>query len=319
MGRILAFSAVFAISAFLFGCSQSSGPADTAQRVTPSSQTSASVFDIPCPNISLTCVVGTSGHDVTIAIDPNAQSNAYYTTQVWYAQGTSAALYGAVPTAALNPIKIYNYWGGSQKTIVQSPAYSGHYEIQRSTDGGTTWTNLPDYTGNSYVDAGLPDGSYTYRVKAKSRENRGTTTMTHHSNYCANTTITILTCTDSYSLSVGYNADGNNPGNMNWDDATHISTNANGNEWNTHFGLLSVDDNSCNGISSTEVTDGTSLYYSFDGGTWQQVPFNGGHYQLDGNNKLDNPTHGDPGTWYLLIATDAAGTNVIANIAVTSN
>src|SRR5579862_6668931 len=124
------------------GCNNdSSNPTSTAKAIDPAlpnsaatGSTSDAIFDIPNPTITtvsnstISHVVGTGS--ITVCWKYATPANSYYTATLYKPQGNKPNRpYGVVPTATLNPKAVnspYEFWGGSQRTIVSAPAYSGH-------------------------------------------------------------------------------------------------------------------------------------------------------------------------------------------------
>jgi len=213
---------------FIFGCKQSPTESDPMRVNDPNNPsaaktgTSDACFDIPTPTMSSATQgdeIGEDTYGVTVCWSYTIPSSCnYYTSTVYYPQGTGkpARHYGYCPTSTLNPLaenNEYEFWGGSQQSIVNSPAYSGHYEVYRSTDGGTTWTKLVDTRDLCYTDdnggAGFAVGTeLVYSVKEKSLEVSTPNECTHHSLMAEGIGITIEDPCDENAFCITIDGEG---------------------------------------------------------------------------------------------------------------
>jgi hypothetical protein len=311
---------------FIFGCNQSPNESDPMQVNDPnhpnsakSGGTSDACFDIPTP-INVTAELGdenTDGPNVQICWGYITSPDSYYLTDTYTAQGrTTPRPNGVVPTSTLNPTYVYQFWGGSQQSIVQSPSYSGHYDVFRSEDGGATWTKIGETRDNCYTDmgptgTGIGDGDYMYAVKAKSLEGSSPNQCTHHSLLSEGVEITVDFCTED-AISDTLTVSGIYGDNVDWSGSDF--TIGNGGQINPHWTMLVTNrtQNSCTGdITSTptETPFVGALCVRLGGGPNNIDPATAAEltahwqtnkYHIDG--AMDNP--GATGTYTLYYLTD---------------
>ncbi len=332
---------LIAIACFIaVGCSKNNpvAPADAANHMDDpmsavTGSTSDAIFDIPAPvmgtvvNTTITTVGGTGNINVNWTYQTPA--NTYYTATYYKPQGANKPNrpYGLVPTS-LNPTtgvtltpalnSPYEFWGGSQKSIVSSPSYTGHYDVERSTDGGATWTEIAETRSTTYTDnnggAGWHVGDVvSYRIKEKSNEKKSGTQAndaTHHSNYSGTGTLTVcgpVTGPDQFDNHCAVSAAG---GNGTWAECTWTSATCK-NALNVNFNILQHHTirNTC---SDAITADGDSYNYSgnmcasIDGGnTWISATWSGDHYEVS----LPNA---GPGNYTVNYSTDCTPSGAIS-------
>ncbi|HET9135781.1 MAG TPA: hypothetical protein VFO76_04025, partial [Candidatus Kapabacteria bacterium] len=196
-----------------------------------------------------------NGYSISVCWTYQTPSDGYYTSTAWYPQGNNkpAKHFGFVPTSTLNPgaqNSPYEFWGGSQRNLRQTPSYSGHYDLERKIGSGS-WTEITETRSLCYTDNnggnGFAVGTVVqYRVKEKSLETDGANQSTHHSDYSGTGTVTIVTpCTPdpntpwSTPTVTGYGGTIQHVvgDNGNWDTpaAGDITTQNNPNNLNLHF------------------------------------------------------------------------------------
>lgn len=296
---MFAFGAVLAISAFLFGCSSPTSAPNSALRIKSTLPVahggggSESIVDIPTPSFNGNTVStgSTSGHMVCLTWQSNSPDNTTFD----YSTGLDPV------AGSLNGTHAWEYWGCTQRSIVSAPSYSGHYELTRLNPDLTT-TNLGDITADAYCDDNLPAGTYTYYLKAKSREANGSNTMTHHSETSAGYSVTVTDCVNdgtgsitatvaSYALGTGNWSSTSVPvaGNTLWSETAVWTKTAQGNGYNIAFNLDQYTwiHNSCTGYSySTGTGYNGDLWVKLDGGAWvhplQWVAVTHPYYQVNG-------------------------------------
>jgi hypothetical protein len=296
------------------GCSKNNpvAPTDAANHgndpmSAATGSTSDAIFDIPAPimgtvtNSTIATVGGTGS--ITVCWSYQTPANTYYTATLYKPQGNKPNRpFGFVPTG-LNPTagviltpalnSPYEFWGGSQKSIVSTPSYTGHYDVERSTDGGATWTEITETRAKCITDnnggAGWHVGDVvSYRIKEKSNEKKSGTQAndaTHHSDYSGTGTITVcgpVTGPDQFDNHCAVSAAG---GNGTWSECTWTSNTCK-NALNLNFNILQHHTirNTC---TDAITQDGDSYNYtgnmcaSIDGGnTWVSATWNTDHYEV---------------------------------------
>ena len=188
--------------------------------------------------------------------------------------------YSTTPTDDNNFGHGSEYWGNTQNSMTgpgtgghENQPYSGHYELSWT---GPTSGNL-DITADSYCVDNLPDGTYTFYLKAKSLEGVQPNAMTHHSATSSGYTVVIESCTEVAIADI-YPIVPVSGGNGNWNVAgTTWTTNSSTTNQNKNI-IFNVNrytrtQNSCtNAITSTLAGAYTGdLYLTMDGGTiWRK-------------------------------------------------
>jgi hypothetical protein len=319
---ILMLSLVF----FAFGCNQapSTAPTNGAKVNDSKHPTNAgggdACFDIPTPawsgngaGVTQGAAIG-NNYAIKVCWTYTVEPDAYYTQTQYKPQGNKPyRAYGSVPTAALNPGAVnspYEFWGGSQNSIVSSPSYSGHYDVsgQYSTDGGTTWVDIGEVETTSLCltdnngGNGYPVGTIVhYSVEEKSNEGSSPNDCTHHSQTATSSDFTVtqpcveVVIPNTYAMSSGAaggsNGTWNASGSM-W-TANNSSTNQNANINFTVKEWTSTQNSCTHVITSTPVTGGYTgpIYLSIDGGTtWRTETYDvlNSSYKSNGNNPGGN-------------------------------
>jgi hypothetical protein len=339
---------------FIFGCNQSPNESDPMQVNDPnhpnsakSGGTSDAVFDIPTPTMaSATQGEEAIGDNYGVTVCWNytiPASSDYYLVTRYTPQGTGKPErpQGVVPTASLNPSadnSYYEFWGGSQQTIVSSPSYSGHYEVYRSTDGGTTWTKLTDTESLCYTDdnggAGFAVGTeLVYSVKEKSLEGSSPNQCTHHSLMAEGINITIEDPCTEIEQDDTYSPAGIYGDNVVWNGSDFTIGNAG--QVNPHW-VLNIVHHTINSCTEEETTTPTETSFSGElcvrlaGGpnnidpataTEYEADWQEGKYHIDGT--MNNPgVAGDNYILYYLLDANDDGVctypdDVIATSTVT--
>ncbi|MDP4219111.1 MAG: hypothetical protein Q8916_02430 [Bacteroidota bacterium] len=294
-------------------------PANPSSATTGS--TSDACFDIPTPIMGtvtqgdITTVGGNTS--VTVCWSYQTPANSYYTGTYYKPQGNKPNRpYGVVPTDALNKgtgqalHSPYEFWGGSQLTIVTLPSYSGHYDVERSLDGGATWTEIAETKELCYTDnnggAGFTVGQVVqYRIEEKSNETKSgkqANDCTHHSLYSNVGSHTIcgpISISDSYDATADpFSATVNCTTQMvdlAWKITAHNRT-----------------QNTCTGdITQTNSFDYTgNLCVTTDNGTtWTTVTWGGSQYTLS----VPLPSAGTYTVQYALTSGTCDINNVVAS------
>jgi hypothetical protein len=331
--RLTSIASVLALTAFLFGCSQpTSGPNSTVRTgsILPVAHGndggSESIVDIPTPSFTANAISAgtTSGHKICLSWQSNSPDNVTFD----YSTGLDPV------SGSLNGTYGWEYWGCTQHSIVSSPSYSGHYELRR-INPDLTQTSLGDVTADSYCDDNLGEGTYTYYLKAKSREAGSSNIMTHHSAETAGYSVTISSCTNdasgtvnatisSVAVGTGNWSNTSTPSNgpTSWTDNALWTKTANGTGYNIAFniGQYSWIHNTCNGYSYTFTGGYTGqLYVQLDGGAWiaplQWVAVTHPYYQINGVSlgALSFGPH------VIAFSTTASNVGLLGSFAVSAN
>jgi hypothetical protein len=323
------------------GCSKNNpvAPTDAANHMSdPTSAkdggTSDACFDIPAPimqaptQTTISTVGGTTS--ITVCWKPATPAAGYYTGTTYFPQGTGkpARWLGFVPTAALNPTSgvtltpglsdPHAFWGGSQRSIVSKPSYSGHYEgLEKQVNGGS-WTAITgDSRDECYTDnnggAGYHVGDVvSYRVSGvKSLEGSSPNQCTHHAKGPSDpSTITVCGPITGPIQFDGGCATGVG-GNGTWNGCTWTSNTCK-NTLTPTFRILEHNtiEHTCDN-PHTYTQDGASFDYtgnicvSTDGTTWVAATWVTDHYEV-------SLANAGPGSYTAQYSTTCDGTGVVA-------
>ena len=119
-----------------------------------------------------------SGSSTSVALTVSTGGTQFYQLQACNSSGcsgwadVSASVWPAIPTFINLPSGTDN---GGYNVTWTAPAGANTYDLQVSTDGGTTWTALATgTTSTSFPQPGNVSGTYIYRVQSHNRTVSGT-------------------------------------------------------------------------------------------------------------------------------------------------
>jgi len=171
--------------------------------------------------------------------------------------------------------------------------------------------------GNSYTDDNLPDGTYIYYLKAKSKEGTGRSTMTHHSETTEGYSVTVTSCYDIQDADT-YTIIGATGGPGTWNGTTYRMNNKNSNInmfWNVQRYTNYHSSCTPNTIVTTYADDyHGNLYVSINGTTWTTVQTWDALASAFHVNGVPSAGLGKPGTgtYTVRFSTTSNGSNIIA-------